>query len=80
MDIDQARKVLTAEVEARMELRLTKAQRFIVWLDSGVTAQRAWQQVALETAKLQRAWEAANIERLLLWLEAGQPAPGDPEP
>jgi hypothetical protein len=80
-ELEQARVILTAEVEARLALREAKARAFLDYVTvRGANTTTAWQQVALDpdVMELQRAYEFANIERLLLWLAHGVVEPGGP--
>jgi hypothetical protein len=78
--MEEAREVLETEVEARLALRRAKAECFLRWLGAGESVTKVWQRVALDTVDEQARWELANVERLLLWLNAGISPAGIAEP
>jgi hypothetical protein len=49
-------------------------------LGAGESVTKVWQRVALDTVDEQARWELANVERLLLWLNAGISPAGIAEP
>jgi hypothetical protein len=67
-DEDRARAILMAEVEARLALRQTKAQRYLALVAEGMRHSEAQQRTLLDTVELERAWAVAFVERqLLIW-------------
>lgn len=70
-DLTEAARILATEASARRALREAKARAYLAYTGGGMKSAEAWQQVALDTAREQAAWDAANNERLLLWLNAG---------
>jgi hypothetical protein len=70
---DQVREILTRESDTRLRLKIAKAREFLRHVDNGSRVADAWQRVALATADLEREWEAARIDRLVLWFMRGGP-------
>lgn len=71
VDLARARDVLIRESEARLALKAAKAREFLRLVSEGMKSTEAWQVVALSTIELERKYEAANVERLVLWIETG---------
>jgi hypothetical protein len=76
---DQVREILTRESDTRLRLKIAKAREFLRHVDHGSRVADAWQRVALATADLEREWEAARVDRLVLWFLRGGPL-NDSEP
>lgn len=77
-DETEIRRVLTEESTARLALRHERARLFLNAVAAGNKTSEAWQQVALATADLERAYEVAHNEKLILWYLAGRmPPEGD---
>jgi hypothetical protein len=70
---DQVREILTRESDTRLRLKIAKAHEFLRHVDNGARVADAWQRVALATADLEREWEAAKVDRLVLWFLRGGP-------
>lgn len=78
MNEDEQRKILTREWETRLALKQAKARLFLDHVSRGTSPPKAWQQIALDTADLEREHEEANVEKYLLWLTAqAVPPPGE---
>jgi hypothetical protein len=66
-DEDKIRAVLTREAQLKIDLKVAKARAFLDLVDRGVKPSEASQEVALQTEELERQYERAAVERLVLW-------------